>query len=205
MTEPLPFDPEPDVTDFINPIAASILQAELAESNDVPSAENDAEAGDGHYGRCSLVELVEDVLAVLQHRSPEIKVWVELEPLAEWYCDRNEIRTVLLSLISRAIEAVPRLNGHVCIRCQAEGAAHTRLDIIDNGRGIPHDQLMSIFRPGKRFIEGKNGEAIAQANLFSIRNIIGLHGGAIAVESYPGEGTTFSITLESALPAELVA
>lgn len=198
-------DPESDSRDFLNPIAASLLQAVAADQPKKP-AEEKSDEPEGKRARLhSLPELVNEVLDELEPRTQGIKVWVELAEESGWYCDRDEIRVVLHSLIERAIESVFPLNGHICIRSRPEGQAHTRLEIIDNGEGIPSDQLSSIFRAGQRFSEGANGEAVAQRSLFAVRNIVELHGGAISAESFLGEGTTFSVTLESALPAELVA
>ncbi|MEM1297465.1 MAG: ATP-binding protein, partial [Verrucomicrobiota bacterium] len=190
---------------FINPIAASFMEPAVQNAPQISVKADQFELEKERTRLHPLEELVQEVLDELKPRTHGIQIWVELTEKSGWYCDRNEIRIVLLSLVGRAIESVPPMNGHICIRCQPEGQAHTRLDIIDNGRGLPPEQLSSIFRPGKRFAQGPNGESIAQQSLFSVRNIIELHGGAISAESFLGEGTTFSVTLESALPAELVA
>ncbi len=191
-----------DASEPINPIAASCLKVYQPVPQDSPSA---SEPENSKRTRHSLREMVDEVLAALKPRIEKTSVWVEVDEESGWYCDHAEIRTVLLSLIGRALDELPTGNAHLCIRSVADGPAHTRLEIIDNGPGIPTDQLRSIFKPGSKVVEDTNGCAIVKPSLFSVRNLVELHGGAISVESFPGEGTTFSLTLQSALPAELVA
>jgi signal transduction histidine kinase len=64
------------------------------------------------------------------------------------------------------------------------------ISVIDRGCGIPPDKIETIFNP---FVTTKqNGVGLGLA---IVARIIDGHGGKIAVESEPGKGSTFRITL----------
>jgi signal transduction histidine kinase len=65
--------------------------------------------------------------------------------------------------------------------------------VTDTGVGIPADELPHVFGD---FYRGQRGtEAGAGLGLAITRRIVEAHDGTIAVESTPGEGSTFTITL----------
>jgi signal transduction histidine kinase len=65
--------------------------------------------------------------------------------------------------------------------------------IRDSGRGMDRQSLKTVFDPGFKVA----GEQVSTGNwsMFNARQIIAEHGGAIRVESEPGQGTTVTITL----------
>jgi len=69
-----------------------------------------------------------------------------------------------------------------------------RIDVKDTGIGIPADQLESVFDPF--FTTKKEGEGTG-LGLSVTYGIIQKHGGRILVKSKPGEGTCFSIFLNT--------
>jgi len=68
--------------------------------------------------------------------------------------------------------------------------------ISDEGPGIPQEQIGEIFQPYRRgadvAVPGKG------LGLYISRALVEAHGGALTVESAPGQGSTFCFTL----PAE---
>ena len=66
------------------------------------------------------------------------------------------------------------------------------MTITDNGPGIPDDIKDKIFQP---FFTTKNGTAGTGLGLSLSYDIIQAHGGTIALDSQPGAGTTFTISL----------
>jgi signal transduction histidine kinase len=67
------------------------------------------------------------------------------------------------------------------------------IQVIDNGSGIPADQLGQIFTP---FYSAK-GQKGTGLGLAVAQKVIQEHRGQIEVNSTVGEGTTFTITLPS--------
>ena len=68
--------------------------------------------------------------------------------------------------------------------------------VLDQGRGVPHDKLLTIF---ERFEQVDSSDSRERGGtglgLAIARDIITLHGGRIWVESEPGAGATFRFTL----------
>jgi two-component system, OmpR family, sensor histidine kinase ArlS len=71
------------------------------------------------------------------------------------------------------------------------------LSVSDKGRGIPENELATIFQPFYRVAENVNREGFGLGLSLADR-IIKLHKGQIEVESQQGKGTTFTIKIPSA-------
>ena len=68
--------------------------------------------------------------------------------------------------------------------------------IADTGRGIPQDKIDKVFDPFFTTKETGKGTGLG---LSVSHGIVEQHGGKIAVESSPGKGTTFTVTIPAAL------
>lgn len=113
------------------------------------------------------------------------------EDLPDLSIDRVKMRQALLNLFRNAMEAVSQPGGKI------KFAAYTKqnriyLSIQDNGCGISATQLPDIFRPFVTFKENGTGLGLAVT-----KQIIESHNGKIQVQSVPGCGTTFLISLDS--------
>jgi signal transduction histidine kinase len=108
--------------------------------------------------------------------------------------DRDRIRHVLVNLLTNANEYCPP-GAQVELKAQAADA-EVEIDVIDNGPGIPEQQLEHIF---ERFTRGDAGETQRVGGtglgLAISKSLIELHGGTIAAESIPGQGSTFYVRL----------
>lgn len=72
---------------------------------------------------------------------------------------------------------------------------HVRLEVSDEGIGIPTEDLPFVF---ERFRRGRNVSSNVSGSgvgLASARRMVELHGGSIQVESQEGRGTTFTVRL----------
>ncbi len=126
--------------------------------------------------------------------------------------DILEIERVLYNLLLNAREAMPaggliRIKaGNVTLASETiHGLAagpYVHLEVIDQGHGIPADQLPRIFDPyfSTKQRDMKKGMGLG---LTICHRIITQHGGAITVQSKPGAGTTFQVYLPASpeLPA----
>ncbi len=117
--------------------------------------------------------------------------------------DLDQIGQVVHNLVLNALQAMPR-GGVVDVSLANEelgedaslaltGLApgrYVRLTVQDRGHGIPADRLDRIFDP--YFTTKEFGSGLGLAITYSI---VHAHGGAITVESQPGEGACFTILL----------
>ena len=108
----------------------------------------------------------------------------------------NKIQLVQLfqNLISNGIKFVkPGAQPHIQIRC-TRGQSAWRFAIQDNGIGIAEAQQEEIFEVFKRVHSNITYQG-AGIGLAICKKVVERHGGAISVDSTPGNGTTFSFTL----------
>ena len=110
------------------------------------------------------------------------------------YLDAQRISRVLANLVSNALRHTPS-GGAVRIRAAREGA-RVLVEVEDSGEGIKPDDLPHVF---ERFYRGEKSRNRATGGaglgLAIARGVIEAHGGQIAVESTPGQGTRFHFHL----------
>lgn len=102
--------------------------------------------------------------------------------------DSDRLKRALFNLVKNSYEAMDG-SGTVRLTGSREDTC-IRLDLSDNGGGIPADYLPRLFTPFTTTKPGGSG-----LGLLITRQIIEAHGGRITVESVPGEGCTFSVYL----------
>lgn len=103
----------------------------------------------------------------------------------------DQIKQVVLNLFSNAVEAMEEQGGILAVETAQEGE-QVVLRIQDTGPGIKPENLDHIFEP---FFTTKPALKGTGLGLSVSYGIIESHGGAITVESEPGQGATFVITL----------
>ena len=117
------------------------------------------------------------------------------EPLPAVRVDRSRMLQVLGNLIGNAVKFTPR-EGRITLAA-AVAADGVCLSVSDTGTGIPAEHLPHVF---DRFWKVREGNRHgAGLGLAIARGIVEAHGGEIRVESTPGVGTTFSLTLPARL------
>jgi two-component system nitrogen regulation sensor histidine kinase NtrY len=102
--------------------------------------------------------------------------------------DGEMIEQVLINLVKNAMEAVKkRVTRDITISTRS-GQKEIIISVEDSGRGIPRDQMDSIFIPF--FSTRKSGTGIGLS--FS-QHVMRLHGGQIRVSSLPDRGSVFQL------------
>ena len=108
--------------------------------------------------------------------------------------DKNKITQVLNNLITNAIKfSWPETEISVEVRKEGDSII---TGIIDQGQGIPFDEIADIFKPfQKTSVKATAGERSTGLGLAITKKIVEGHGGKISVESKVGKGTRFYFTL----------
>lgn len=102
--------------------------------------------------------------------------------------DPELMEQVFLNLVSNAAEA--SRPGSSIIVSTREVDGHAQISVIDHGCGIPPDRIDAIFNP---FVTTK--KTGVGLGLAIVSKIVDGHGGKMSVESEPGKGSTFRISL----------
>jgi PAS domain S-box-containing protein len=165
--------------------------------NDILDIERiDAGRGDIQLAPVTSSDLVRQSVEVIQATAQEAGVGIEVEPMEDptVAADADRIVQVLTNLLGNAIK-FSEGDGTVAIGVDADHD-RARFTVRDEGRGIPGDQLESIF---ERFSQVDASDARDKGGtglgLAIARSIVERHGGEIWAESIEGEGSTFGFTL----------
>ncbi len=141
--------------------------------------------------------LVDDAVRTMRSQTEgrEQTLIEEVEPDLPWVnADRDRLRQILVNLLTNANEYCPQ-GAEIRVKA-ARVDAEVEIAVIDDGPGIPGEQLEHIF---DRFTRGDAGltQRVGGTGLgLAIsRSLVELHGGTIAAEATPGDGSTFRIRL----------
>jgi signal transduction histidine kinase len=140
--------------------------------------------------------LVREVVDVLRIEAEEKGVSLMEEGSAdcEVYCDPGRVRQVLINLIGNAIRHTGPGDRVEVRRMVFEDAV--RVDIVDHGPGIPPEKLPYLFQRFFRVDGSRNRRSGGTGlGLAIAKGFVEAHGGSITVDSEPGEGSTFTVTL----------
>jgi PAS domain S-box-containing protein len=135
-----------------------------------------------------------------------LRLAVECPPLGEAACvDREMWEKIVLNLVSNAFKFT--LAGTIEVALK-ETERHFQLAVSDTGSGIPAEELPHMFERFHRVqaARGRSHEG-SGIGLALVSELVKLHGGSIAVESAPNEGSIFTVALPKGsahLPAERV-
>jgi signal transduction histidine kinase len=129
-----------------------------------------------------------------------VKVLLDLDDtLPAMILDRQQIKQVLLNLFLNAIDAMKE-GGTLNVRtsqASRDAVDWIRIEVADNGSGIPSENLPYIFDPfftTKKEEDNRMREGTG-LGLAIVRQIVEDHHGRIEVESRLGQGTAFKILL----------
>jgi signal transduction histidine kinase len=144
-------------------------------------------------GQVELMGLLSRVVSDLSAQASAAGTTLTLLPHPEvfgWW-DEFRIEQVIVNLLTNAVRYGGGEPVEVSVH-EVEGCV--RIDVRDQGRGIPPEDVARIFEPYER--GARNGEPKGLGlGLYISRQLAESHEGTLAVQSKPGEGSTFSLTL----------
>jgi signal transduction histidine kinase len=138
-----------------------------------------------------LSKLVDNLQAKAQLRQIELRYWPPVGPLMV-QADPTQLTVALRALCDNAFEAIGG-NGWVEVSVrQASDVRIVQIVVRDNGPGISGAVRRHLFDP---YFSGREAGRGLGVGLAKCRAIVLQHGGDLVVDSAPGAGATFTITL----------
>ena len=216
--------------DVLGPLGAASLALDVAAREAAPGSRSERLIGSGRAGlrRARTIadallefaragaqptpgaraEVAEVVRAVVEEVEPEAKlrgvgVVVEVEARAVVACGPGILACVVSNLLRNAVKYVGDGAGRrVVVRALVAGA-FVRLEVEDDGPGLPTGLGPNVFQP---YVRGPgSGKPGIGLGLATVKKITEAHGGRIDVLSAPGDGCRFGIELPVAPPPEVAA
>jgi two-component system sensor histidine kinase PilS (NtrC family) len=147
-----------------------------------------------------LAEIIDEVLVLIEHRSlpSDLKIIRAYGESLIARVDPQPMRQAIWNLCLNAVQAMPD-GGEIRVgsRRLPGDPPWLQLWIADTGPGISEQDLPHIFEP---FYSTKaEGSGLGLALVYRVMQD---HGGRVDTSTVPGEGTTFTLTLPAASPAE---
>jgi signal transduction histidine kinase len=144
-----------------------------------------------HYEPEDLGGFLRECGRIMQEQARTRGVMLQLQGLARLGAvalHKGTLQRAFVNLLQRALDAMPQ-GGTVTLRGRRT-ASHSVVDIHDTGSAISEEQLDLLFEP----LYSADAEWRG-LGLYVVREIVMAHHGTIDVQSAPGQGTTFTVTL----------
>jgi signal transduction histidine kinase len=143
---------------------------------------------------CDLAEVVRSTVDRLRPDldAAQVRVTCDLpngEPRPALRADADALRQVLINLVYNARDSMREGGGELTIRVEPRPGVLV-LSVADTGRGMDESIRRQLFRPFFTTRHGGTGLGLA-----IVKRIVEEHEGAVHVDSRPGEGSRFTITL----------
>ncbi|MGN7780506.1 ATP-binding protein [Mycolicibacterium sp. 22603] len=161
----------------------------------------------GSYGSADVHELIRSTVMMFGDKiggpgkdRPITIVKDTDKTLPELQCYPGDLNQVWTNIIDNAIQAMGG-HGTLTIRTSRENDQMIRVEICDDGPGIPEDVIDRIFTPF--FTTKPFGEGTGLGLDLAWRIVVEKHGGNISVQSKPGD-TRFAVCLPLVAPAPVI-
>ena len=144
-------------------------------------------------GKVELMALLERVVndLSLQAAAAGANVMLAPHPPVEGHWDEFRIEQIVVNLLTNALRYGCQQPVTVTLTVRPDNA---RVDVRDCGAGIAPENQAKIFEPYERGV-GSEGPAGLGLGLYISRQLAEVHEGSLTLESKPGEGAVFSLTL----------
>ena len=190
-------EPSGEQREFAEDIAQAGRQLLELINNILDLSRFEADAMELNLAPCDVGGLVDEVLRILRglarRKDIELKADVDPRPL-ELTADPIKLKQVLYNLLANSIKFTDA-GGRVEVQARQD-REFIRIGVSDTGIGIAPEDLVTVFEEFRQVDPSLRREREGSGlGLALVRRLVELHGGEIAVESQPGKGTTFTVTL----------
>ncbi|QSF45506.1 sensor histidine kinase [Paenibacillus tianjinensis] len=142
-----------------------------------------------------LDEVIDEMKPQLLVLAGDRKVTFDISPGINGKVDSDKIKQVILNLFHNAVQHTDTEKGRIHISLHARNS-EAKLTVRDNGSGISAEHIPHVFERFYRSDSSRTRKYGGSGLGLSItQSIVEAHDGTISVESTPGEGTSFNITL----------
>ena len=144
----------------------------------------------------SLSVAADEVLSTLRPlaAAKEIDLTTDLSVALTLHADHVRVKQVLYNLLSNAIKFTPT-KGSIRLVARSDGTI-IHISVIDTGIGIPHEEHEAIFETFHRHLTPTHQVCEGTGLGLSITKLlVEQHGGKVWVESEPGKGSQFHVTM----------
>ncbi|MBI5375069.1 MAG: HAMP domain-containing protein [Candidatus Schekmanbacteria bacterium] len=146
--------------------------------------------------KVNLKGIIENSIKALEHKAREKNIEMKVEadekvPLVRG--DPFKLEQLFINLIDNAIKYTDQGKVTVTLRCEASNVI---AKVTDTGIGIPKEDLSRVFE--RFYVVDKSRSKKSGGTglgLSIVKHIVMLHNGRIDIESTPGEGSKFTVTL----------
>ncbi len=135
-------------------------------------------------------------LHTIHANNKNISIDTNIDQSVQAWADRNAVMAILRNIIGNALKFTDQ-GGEIKISAsQQNGSA--KILISDTGVGIPAGDISKLFDFKDNYVrKGTSGESGSGLGLNLVYDLIQINRGNIEVESKPGKGTTFTVSLPS--------
>lgn len=158
-----------------------------------------------HLSDFEIEPLCGDLIDFVRPLGEKRKQTIELEVadgLPTMHSDAGRVKQILYNLLSNAIKFTPT-EGHIALTVERGSDNQVRLSVADNGPGIAPEDRTHIFEKFKQLDASATREYTGSGlGLAITKDLVGVLGGFVSVESEVGKGSIFSVVLPATLRAD---
>jgi len=166
-----------------------LVELSIAACSSIERILGDTALGSLRLEHIDLVEVVGDAVASARLGGARVREDME-DHVPHVIGDRIRLRQALDNLVDNAVAATGA-EGEIVVGVRTSPDS-VIVTVVDTGAGIPAEDHARIFEPGVRLDSSPDGSGLGLA---IVRAVAEAHGGTATVDSSPGRGATFSITL----------
>jgi len=184
-------DKDPDWEDKFKNTAVSLINQIDTLTNIANEFSNFAQMPKAKEQNIELSAVIEDAIQIFSLESDVEMTFTTQTEHTNITADKDQILRVFNNLLKNAIQAIPvDRKGEISIYLK-EYNGMVKVEIQDNGSGVPEEIQENIFIPN--FTTKSKGMGLGLA---MVKNIIENHGGEIWFKTKKDEGTTFYLTFK---------